>query len=37
MGAREKMLAALITANSPVCDDCIWGPAGLSSRQRGLG
>jgi len=34
MAAREKMLAALIAADSPVCDDCIWELAGLSSRQR---
>lgn len=34
MGARERMAAALGHLEGPVCDDCIWEPAGLSSRQH---
>lgn len=34
MGLKENMHAALVAADAPVCDDCIWPLAGMTSRQQ---
>lgn len=34
MGHRERMLEVLREHGAPLCDDCVWEPAGMKSRQQ---
>lgn len=34
MHLKDRMLQAIQSAGGPICDDCVWRPSGMKSRQQ---